>query len=186
MPRNRANGRFPAIQGRQPFGKPSNAAHIDPRDQPDLESRVKLLATLLGEQKADGFRSLRCLQWSHQPIARIYTLDFAIPAQYDGCQYTTLEAVIRQSKRQARPTLNERIRISYLLEKALQKWHVVGWVHQSISSNHVLIFQNKHTRQVDFSPPFLHGFEFARPDSDPFIGRASDNLEFNIYRHPDR
>ncbi|KAL1875182.1 hypothetical protein Daus18300_003250 [Diaporthe australafricana] len=160
--------------------------YVDPRDQPALESRVKLLATLLAAQKADEFRSLRCLRWTHQVIANTYTLDFTIPAQYEGCQYMTLDAIVRQSKRQARPTLNERIRMSCLLAKALQKWHVVGWVHQSISSHNVLFFLNKDTRQVDFSHPFLHGFEFARPDSDPSIGRAGDDLEFNIYRHPDR
>lgn len=160
--------------------------YVDPQDQPALESRVKLLATLLAAQKADAFRSLRCLHWSHNAIANTYTLDFAIPAQYDGCQYTTLDAIIRKSKGQARPTLNERIGMSWALAKALQKWHVVGWVHQSISSHNVLFFQNKVTRRVDYSHPFLHGFEFARPDSDPSIGRAGDDLEFNIYRHPDR
>ncbi|KAK6222689.1 hypothetical protein LQW54_000870 [Pestalotiopsis sp. IQ-011] len=34
--------------------------------------------------------------------------------------------------------------------------------------------------------PFLLGFDFARPHSDPSIGRAEDNSELNIYRHPSR
>ncbi len=57
-----------------------------------------------------------------------------------------------------------------MLAKAVQKWHLVGWVHQGISSSSVIFFHKKDTNQVDYAQPFLHGFEFARPDSDPSMG----------------
>lgn len=160
--------------------------YIDPAEMPALTSRVDLLAKLLAVPKTHEFRSLRCLGWSHQDLVNTYTLDFEVPSMYTGRQYTTLYTIIKESTGRARPNMNERVWISYTLARAINKWHIAGWVHQSISSHNVLFFFEKDTHRVDYSQPFLHGFEFARPDSDPSIGRAADDLEFNVYRHPER
>lgn len=159
---------------------------VDPADIPALTSRVELLAKLLAVPKTDEFRSLRCLGWSHEDLANTYTLDFAVPPTCIGRKYTTLHTIIKESRARIRPTMNERVWISYTLARAVNKWHISGWVHQSISSHNVLFFFKDDTHRVDYSQPFLHGFEFARPDSDPSIGRAADDLEFNVYRHPER
>ncbi|CZR64754.1 uncharacterized protein PAC_14653 [Phialocephala subalpina] len=85
-----------------------------------------------------------------------------------------------------RPSLNQRFSIALKLAKAVQKWHSVGWVHQGISSPNVIFFLWKGTRKLDYSSPFLQGFEFARPDADPSIGRPADDILASLYRHPDR
>jgi hypothetical protein len=79
-----------------------------------------------------------------------------------------------------------------MLARAVLKWHLVGWVHQGISSHSIIFFRDNTAEsssrggRPNYHEPFLHGFEFARPDSDPSMGRALDDIEFNVYRHPDR
>lgn len=86
----------------------------------------------------------------------------------------------------ARPSLDDRFRIAAKLAKAVLKWHSVGWVHQGISSPNVIFFTMKRSGQVDYENPFLQGFDFARPKSDPSIGRSASDIAFNVYRHPER
>lgn len=160
--------------------------YVDPKEMPALEHRVKLLAHLLATSKSDGFRSLRCLGWSHQEFERRYTFDFEVPNTYGRPDMISLHLVIKTIKGRDRPTLNERFTISHLMAKAIQKWHLVGWVHQGISSHNIIFFLHNVTQRPDYMHPFLHGFEFARPDSAPSLGSVMEDFEFNLYRHPDR
>ncbi|KAJ2990468.1 hypothetical protein NUW58_g2932 [Xylaria curta] len=162
--------------------------YMDKAELPGLTKRVELLANLLGSSKSPDFRTLKCLRWDHQPLENKYTLQFEVPKMYQShhFEYKTLHSIIKKMKATARPTLDERFRVAFLLATALQKWHSVGWLHQVISSHNIIFFKVDGQERFDYKNPFLHGFEFARPDFDPSIGRALEDDASNIYRHPNR
>ncbi|TVY84252.1 hypothetical protein LSUE1_G001353 [Lachnellula suecica] len=164
----------------------SYGPYMDPADIPALEKRVSHLAELLSAPKSPEFLSLKCLRWLHEPLENRYILDFEIPRIYDKGEgkYQTLMSIIQGSRGTERPSLDERFRMALLLARAVRKWHSVGWLHQGISSSNIIFFNFHPGGKVDYSRPFLAGFEFARPDSDPSIGHAADDLTFNVYRHP--
>jgi hypothetical protein len=161
--------------------------YLDPAQIPALTNRVCRLAELLNAPKSSDFRSLRCAQWSHNNIEHQYVLHFEIPSIYESQNksYQTLQSIIQKQRGSTRPSLDERFRMAFLLAKAVGKWHSVGWLHQGISGPNIIFFSFK-DGLMDYSSPFLGGFEFARPDSDPSVGYAADDVAFNVYRHPAR
>ncbi|KAK4205083.1 hypothetical protein QBC40DRAFT_65783 [Triangularia verruculosa] len=160
--------------------------YVDPKDLPVVGERIKVLAHILNAADCGGFHALKCTGWSHQPLEHCYTLDFELPQGVHEAQYVTLQDVIQKIKGHLRPSLDERMKIAFALAKAVENWHAVGWLHQGISSQNVIFFHKPGTARIDYTTPFLHGFDFARPGSDPSVGRAASSIEFNVYRHPDR
>jgi hypothetical protein len=162
--------------------------YVDPAEIPALENRVRLLKELLTVPKDEAFLSLKCVGWQHDPLGFRYIIDFEIPPRYQSIEgsYFSLHATIKDMKGPGRPSLDERMRMAWLLSKAIEKWHAVGWVHEGISSSNVLFFTLKQKDKIDYSVSFLHGFDFSRPDSDPSLGQPIDNIAFNVYRHPER
>jgi hypothetical protein len=174
---------FATMQEYKKYGR-----YVDPAEMPDLTARVALLAELLSATKSPDFLSLRCCRWYHERLEHRFVLDFEIPPLYGAKlgAYQSLQSIILDSKGSVRPSLNNRLRIAFLLAKAVQKWHSVGWVHQGISSPNVIFLSFNDGNKIDYSSPFLQGFEFARPKSDPSIGRSDDDVAFKVYRHPNR
>lgn len=160
--------------------------YIDPKQIPVVEKRVNLLRELLSTRKSTEFRSLKCLRAAHEPAKNRLKLDFEIPEYASGPKYISLQDIIQNYKGKERPTLEQRLRICVDISKALYKWHLVGWLHQSISSRNVIFFADSTSQEVNFSSPFLHGFDFARPETDVSIGISGDDFETTIYRHPER
>jgi hypothetical protein len=182
-PKAASNARFAILKEYKKYGP-----YVDPAEMPVLTGRVALLAELLSAPKSPVFLSLRCCGWHHERLEDRFVLDFEIPPLYEARPdtYQTLQSIILESRASARPSLNERLKIAVLIAKAVRKWHSVGWVHQGISSPNVLFLAFKHGKKIDYSHPFLQGFEFARPTSDPSMGRSVDDIAFNVYRHPNR
>lgn len=83
-----------------------------------------------------------------------------------------------------RPSLNERLKISL----QLRRLSIDGiWSDGFTKASAVpTLSSSKRDMSVDYSKPFLHCFEFTRPDLDPSMGFVSDNDAFSAYRHPDR
>jgi hypothetical protein len=162
--------------------------YINPAELPGLVSRVSLLADLLRTPKSSGFRALKCLQWEHRPLEYKFVLYLEVPSGYElgDNSYQTLYSVIRTARSATRPSMDSRMAIALGISTAIQKWHSLGWVHQGINSHNILFFRSKLTGQLDYLHPFLHGFDFARPDYAPSIGFAMDDIAFNVYRHPKR
>jgi hypothetical protein len=164
------------------------AEHTSAKEMSGLAARAHLLAELLSAPKSEEFRSLRCFGLLQEELDHRFVLQFEIPTCYgvDGDQHSNLQALIRDSKGPKRPTLNERFHIALVLAKAVQKWHSVGWLHQGISGPNVIFFTKEGSERVDYMSPFLQGFDFSRPGSDPSIGISTNNIGFEIYRHIDR
>ncbi|KAI1360146.1 hypothetical protein F5Y08DRAFT_55348 [Xylaria arbuscula] len=162
--------------------------YINPAELPGLVARVALLAGLLRTPKSTGFRALKCFHWEDRTLENKFVFYFEVPSGYElgDNNYQTLHSVILTARSAMRPSMDSRMAIALGISRAIQKWHSIGWVHQGINSHNILFFRSKLTGELDYLHPFLHGFDFARPDSDPSIGFAVDSTEFNVYRHPSR
>ncbi|KAI4712917.1 hypothetical protein J4E89_001895 [Alternaria sp. Ai002NY15] len=162
--------------------------HQSPQEIKDMGARIGLLAEVLESQKPQSFRSLQLYEWKHEQHKRHFVYHFRIP---DNCsnQYKTLYEVITKLRRHLRPTLEERLTMASSIAKAVEQWHRVDWVHQSISSHNIIFLQPLSAAsdaRLQFHAPFLHGFDFARPNAKPSIGRYVEDIKHDIYRHPDR
>lgn len=149
--------------------------------------RMAALAVILGESRCGGFRSLRCLGWTQDCDNSRFILQFEVPAKYltNLSSKMSLYECIQTMKRSSRPTLGERFRMAYSLAKALEGWHAIDWVHQGISGRNTVIFTSD-SGKLDYAGPYMQGFDFARPNVSPSNGRYVDDVEANVYRHPDR
>ncbi|KAF1984416.1 hypothetical protein K402DRAFT_434695 [Aulographum hederae CBS 113979] len=155
-------------------------------EREELRSRIKHLAVLLSAPRDKGFQSLQCFLCEHKVFERRYILHFETPPNYDTTtSLPNLVNLIEKEKGPARPSLDQRLRMALILAKAVHKWHSAGWVHQGISSPNIRFLRFKGGK-TDYSNPKLFGFDFARPDSDPSLGRATKDLSFDVYRHPQR
>ncbi|OJD40375.1 protein kinase-like [Diplodia corticola] len=71
-----------------------------------------------------------------------------------------------------------------------------GWVHESFRSDNILFFPDQEQSgdsckdgipsRLDWSQPWLLGFEFSRPETFFSNGEEDSCIEREIYRHPDR
>lgn len=168
--------------------KKSYQGYFTEDEKEALRYRIRHLAVLLSAPKDRGFQSLRCYRCEHEIFASRYTLHFEIPADYKPPtdENLTLIGLIEKAKKAARPSLDERLQMGYALAKAVYNWHSAGWLHQGIASPSVRFFRLESNNAVDFSQPFLQGFDFARPESDPSLGTPTKDPYFDVYRHPSR
>ncbi|KAL9089810.1 MAG: hypothetical protein Q9165_005604 [Trypethelium subeluteriae] len=161
------------------------------RDQSDMEAltaRVSQLSALLKANKKDAFRALRCCGWEDEPANSRFVLYFEVPLRFQDPEpeYYSLSYLLKSPKNLGRPSLNARLKVAHTLAKAVHSWHNIGWVHEGISSPHILFFVSHQRRAVLYDEPFLQGFDLARPNLAPSIGRHVDDIAFNVYRHPAR
>jgi hypothetical protein len=79
-----------------------------------------------------------------------------------------------------------RFKIAESLTRSVWYLHTVGWIHKNIRSSNI-VFLGCEQHSLDFSTPFLVGFEYARLESGAtnYSGSDDDRLK-NFYRHPDR
>jgi len=145
--------------------------------------RMEKLAKLLNPSKSADFHTLDCLQFFDDPLRGRSGLIFRIP---EGSQQSqiSLRDVIRKTVGKYKPTLGQRFQIAYKIGKAIAKWHLVDWVHQGIASHNIIFFYDE--THVNYSKPYLCGFECSRESGAPSTSRFVENFELNVYRHPDR
>lgn len=156
-----------------------------------VKQAAQRLARLLGHPKAQeaGFRTLRCISLlqllkPNPAFALVFELpEDRFPAHRNP---TTLLKSI-ESKTIDRPTLDQRFAMARCLVKTLFHLHSVDWLHKSIRSNNILFgYDPSSATRPDYSHPYLVGFEFSRDERDRSTTDQDDQLDRNIYRHPDR
>lgn len=149
--------------------------------------RMHQLVLILQAPNSDDYGTLQCLGWSPEPKSARDALHFQIPS---GCQNEpiTLREVITKFRRVERPTLGQKLTIAKSIGQALRKWHLAGWVHQGITSFNIVFFRGEVDGGVDFSKPYLCGFEYTR-----VVGKQSSerhpshmSCQYELYRHPKR
>jgi serine/threonine protein kinase len=126
-----------------------------------------------------------------RPLTR-FAFVFDLPSDVEPKPTTLLQA-IENDDPSVRPTLGQRFRIARSLAETLFQFHSVGWLHKSIRSENILLFphpqnpNDDHNRQqIDYSRPYLMGFEFSRDILDRSNTEQDGLLKRNLYRHPDR
>jgi hypothetical protein len=162
--------------------------HRSTQEITDIKARMSLLADVLEAEKPESFRCLQLHEWKHEISSRRFVFHFRIPDNYKNKSITLYDAITTLD-RHSRPTLEERLTMANHIAKAVEQWHRVDWVHQSISSHNIIFLKpvlGSSNNRWDFDAPLLHGFDFARPNAKPSIGRYVDNIKLDIYRHPDR
>ena len=155
--------------------------------QVDIDkARMQRLFKVLEMPTPGEFGTLKCLECLSEPYLARYALHFEPPEGYESLPTSLRETLL--SKRRGRPTLGQRFMIAKSVGQALLKWHATGWVHQSIASHNVIFFRRHGSTNLDFSKPYLCGFEYARVVGFISSPRHPAHLEpeYDLYRHKDR
>jgi serine/threonine protein kinase len=95
----------------------------------------------------------------------------------------------------SKPSITDRVALAKALANCILYLHSVNWLHKGLRSDNVIFFSttlavapnnNQHgITMVDYSKPYLSGFDFARPARPgEFTEKPADDVEFGIYRHP--
>lgn len=169
-----------------------------PNDKLTVQRACNLAQLLCHANASDaGFQTLhlRCLLQQNHPCTR-FAFVFDLPADVDPKPITLLQAIENNSNGESltRPTLGQRFRIARSLAETLFQFHSVGWLHKSIRSENVLLFPYprsvsapfSNNQQINYTHPYLVGFEFSRDILDRSNTEQDGLLSRNLYRHPDR
>ena len=150
------------------------------------ERRMRDLVNVLQMPTTGSFGTLPCIGWTEESEQARHCLLFDLPEGYKGPPLSLREAIL--SSQRGKPTLGQRFAIAKAIAQALLKWHTSGWVHQSIASHNIVFLCKEGSASVDFTKPFLCGFEYTR-----VVGFQSNERhpghrksEYDLYRHPDR
>jgi serine/threonine protein kinase len=157
-----------------------------------VRERMKRLAKLLSLPKAaeSGFNTLRCIGVVRQDSpAKRFVFIFKMPTEVPGPPLSIDNVPIDLAGAVAsstirRPTLGQKFKLAGVLAETVFQLHSVNWLHKSIRSENVLL--PRHSTVIEYSKPYLVGFEFSRDENDRSTTEHDDILARNIYRHPDR
>ncbi|KAI8936802.1 hypothetical protein NX059_006044 [Plenodomus lindquistii] len=168
----------------------SDANNVDPK----VEQRVKKLAALLSKNnRTVKFRAPFCRGYFIDREDGRFGLVFEKPATVPAdTPPTSLYSLIHSSNNphtrgtQKIPSLKNRITLMHLLSETVERLHAVDWLHKGLRSSNILLFTSKEKEGgVDYSDPYISGFDYSRPaTSDDMTERPSDNPAADIYRHP--
>ena len=61
--------------------------------------------------------------------------------------------------------------------------HAVNWLHKGLRSHNIIFFRTV-AGHVDYSKPYLSGFDFSRPARPDEMTDIPGDAEHNFYRHP--
>ncbi|OIW33644.1 hypothetical protein CONLIGDRAFT_186695 [Coniochaeta ligniaria NRRL 30616] len=159
--------------------------------------RVRKLAALLNHSpKPEAFRTPHCLGFfdkaSRSPdgeddedaldlrLGLIFQrpLDESLDASLPPVSLRELLVSVR------RPRVTERIKLALAISNCLLYLHAVNWLHKGLRSHNIVFFQTT-KGQVDYSKPYLSGFDFSRPARpEEMTDIPGDDAEFDLYRHP--
>lgn len=129
--------------------------------------QVQNIAEALQGSNAAEFRALSCSGWNHEPSEHRHVLMFQPPQGFIVPPITLHQLIKDEFK--PKPTLDQRYDIAWQIGKALQQWHLAGWVHRGISSRNIFFFCRTTMSDPDFEAPYLSGFKHSR--SEVFSGR---------------
>lgn len=157
------------------------------------KSRLRRLADVLQAPASDAFRTPRCLGWfsaedqaKHGLIFRNSFGSEHLPVTLHTILSNHSSSSSSNRSRHRRPTLGQRFIIARKIGQALLKWHSVGWVHQGIASYNIVFFKHTSSDHIDYSEPYLCGFDYTRESNDSSAKKHEKDTVNDIYRHPDR
>ena len=140
----------------------------------DTTSQLDKLSALLSEADPSKFHVLPCIGYFHDPEFTRYGLVYRQTIKHD---FAILSSKYETDPRLA---LGHRFALAYALAESVLHFHAVGWLHEGLRSENIIIFQD------DYTSPRIFGFNYSRTDVDRSKMSADFVLDRNIYRHPDR
>ncbi|KAJ9133115.1 Serine threonine protein kinase [Coniochaeta hoffmannii] len=175
---------------RQKPGDPSPPKEV-------IIERVRKLAALLHHTpKPDAFRTPHCLGFFDKASpptdgnAEEDALDFRLGLIFERPSDESLDASLPPVSlhellvSERKPPVTQRVRLALAISNCLLYLHAVNWLHKGLRSHNIVFFRT--TRgQVDYSKPYLSGFDFSRPARpEEMTDIPGDDAEYDLYRHP--
>ena len=176
---------------------------------PLIVDRVQKLAALLHHTpKPDAFRVPHCLGYfdnAHPPSTSDPESDcdedatdprigfvFERPKDEGISPDTPPTSLSELLQSYPKPRITDRIRLAHAVANCLLYLHSVNWLHKGLRSHNIVFFPittvtdaGVKITKVDYSKPYLSGFDFARPArADELTEVPGDIPEYNLYRHP--
>ena len=147
------------------------------------ESRLRtaVLAQMLSKSKPRDLFAPTCLGLvdDRKQNSRFGWI-FRMPeGSHKGTSLKSLHSMLGQ--RVSKPTLAQRISLSWKLASSLSHLHTANWLHKGIHSGSVIFCSEN--EECDIEHPILSGFEYSRPQSNKTTSRSLDP-RWDIYRWP--
>lgn len=163
---------------------------LDPQVLEASKDLINRLACVLKASTPKSYHTPECVEWFSDQKKSRFGLVFR--NDYRGkCSPITLRQILEAHNSTSKttvpkPTLEERFTIARTIGQALLKWHTAGWLHQGIASHNIVFFKDPVHQSIDYSQPYLFGFDFSRELNDLSRDKHLYNPTFDMYRHPDR
>ncbi len=153
---------------------------------PLIIDRVSKLASLLHHTpKPEAFRVPHCLGYfdnarrsgeegidSEEEDSVDTRIGFVFEKPHDGgvSPDTPPISLFELLSSSAKPRVTERVKVAHAIANCLLYLHSVNWLHKGLRSQNIVFFpisssaeSGKDKKKIDFSKPYLSGFDFARP-----------------------
>lgn len=145
------------------------------------------LAALLLEAGSHGFRTLPLKYYMNEPSESRFSFCFDYPPNTSDTEPVSLKDLIENLKGSDALSLPLRFHVALAISKALGAFHTAGWLHKSIRSDSIKFFYDaEDTGHCTYREPYLVNFEFSRPEAIKTDYSFDQDLEKNVYRHPNR
>lgn len=172
------------------FGSPddsnqgTNSKTTGTNKVPSAMDQVGQLARLLNEAGSHEFHTLPFQGYRNEDSNSRFAFYFGYPPDASDQEPLTLRQQISMQGKDA-IHLPQRFHIALTISRALGAFHADGWVHKSIRSHSILFFHGRNSR-IMHNKPYLVDFEFSRPEAGETLLMFEDDLEKNLYQHPER
>ncbi|KAL9102753.1 MAG: hypothetical protein Q9187_009086, partial [Circinaria calcarea] len=155
---------------------------------PVAKGRVDALAKLLQQPKEQVFRIPRCVGWKYIISQKSTAFVFENPSPQCS-KSTSLKDIIASNNE--KPSLESKFELAYGLARGISQLHMVRWLHESFCSDNILFFPHNqptahHGTRIDYSQPWILGFDLSRPEGELSLGPTELYPERDVYRHPER
>ena len=168
--------------------EPPNFQDKGPEDK--IHERVKALAALLKKNnRTDQFSAPRCLGYFRDvdPLGDDHCRFGLVFEKPEGVNPLTRPISLLELLRTGSemPSLTDRIKLACRITECIERLHAVNWLHKGLRSANILFFSDNGPLNVDFSCPYIAGFDYSRPaQNDDMTERPPENAASDIYRHP--
>ncbi|KAL8655657.1 MAG: hypothetical protein Q9226_002956, partial [Calogaya cf. arnoldii] len=148
------------------------------------------------EDKPQDLRSLHCIGFYHIAHKHAFALVYDFPidptADSEEVQIYDLRTLIEKSQSwKERPTLDDRYNLASKLVISLLEFHLIKWLHKSLSASHIVFFrsENKKTKTISSAKglenPYIIGFNHSRLDEpSAFTDGPGVTGNCRAYQHP--
>lgn len=159
--------------------------------QDELLVRADAISEMLGHTKPEDFCALDCRGFFLNSRRSAFGLVFDFPQtqslHQEAVEPRSLHKILETSFGQPKhhPTLDDRFWLAHKLCRSVLEFHMVGWLHKSLSSSNVLFFPTSGVIEDGwFRQPYIVGFTHSRPDEVSSYTDGSGPSNTKYYQHP--